>query len=135
MTRSTMRPLLLWLLVACNFPRPADVGGDAGDDDGPSSNACCVTAEECARIGSSSAKPCQLGVCVQNECTTTVGSCDGNEDCSAGTPVCVNDSCRVCLASTSCPASTPVCDDTSHECRICTKDNECSSGGLRPGGR
>src|SRR5262245_53532052 len=72
----------MMLLSGCDFPRPANVGGDAaGDDAGQTSNACCVTAEECSRIGSSAPKPCQLGVCVHNECTSVVGSCDGDEDC------------------------------------------------------
>jgi hypothetical protein len=130
--------IVLLLMTACNFPRPADVVGDAGandagnddaaDDGGPSSNACCVTAEECARIGSSSAKPCQLGVCVRNECSTVVGSCDGDEDCGGTMRVCVEDACAVCRSDASCPAATPVCDDATHECRTCAKDSECASG-------
>src|SRR5262245_16124206 len=129
MTLSTKTLLLSLLMTACDFPRPADVGGDAGDSDGrPSSNACCVTAAECTRLGSSSPRPCQLGVCVHNECTVAVGSCDGDEDCPAGTPVCIDDGCHVCRSSSSCPASRPACDESSHECRACARDSECAAG-------
>lgn len=119
-------------LAACDFPRPADVpapGDDAGAaDTGASSSVCCVTAEECARIGANAPKPCLLGVCVRNECTATTGNCDGDEDCSGDTKFCVADTCSVCRVNATCPVSTPVCDDTSHSCRACAKDRECDSG-------
>ena len=122
--------------AACNFPRPPDVSGDAGPDvsndantdTGSTSNACCVTAEECARIGANAPKPCSLGVCVHNECTTASASCDGDEDCSGDMRFCVAETCSVCRSSATCPASTPVCDETSHNCRACSKDRECDSG-------
>src|SRR5262245_57975372 len=125
MTHSTKTLLLSLLVTACGFPRPADVGGDASNDAaGPSSSVCCLTATECTTNGSTSPKPCQLGVCVHNECTSAVGSCDGDEDCPPGMPVCVNDACHVCRASPSCPVSNPVCDESSHECRACARDRE-----------
>jgi hypothetical protein len=128
--RATKLLVVSILLAACDFPRPANVGDDdAGDDDaGPTSNACCVTAEECARLGSSSPRPCQLGVCVGNECTTVVGSCDGDEDCTGTARVCVENACAVCRSDASCPAATPVCDEITHDCRACAKDSECASG-------
>lgn len=139
-----MKRLLILLalstsLASCDFPRPADVAGpgddaglgtdaSTGGDASPASTACCVTADECGRIGASAPKPCTLGVCVHNECTPTTGICDGDEDCSGDTKFCVADTCAVCRVSASCPASTPVCDDTRHTCRACMKDRECDSG-------
>ena len=55
-------------------------------------------------------------------------ACSGDLDCSGTTPVCIDQVCAVCRASTSCPASAPVCDDISHDCRMCAKDSECASG-------
>ena len=55
-------------------------------------------------------------------------ACSGDPDCSGTTPVCIDQVCAVCRASTSCPASAPVCDDISHDCRMCAKDSECASG-------
>lgn len=117
--------LLSLQLIGCGFPRPADVGDD---DAGPDQNVCCVTAEECAKIGSSSPRPCALGVCVSNACTTMAGTCDGDEDCASSTPACVDAACSVCRSSATCPASRPVCDEVSHDCRSCAKDRECESG-------
>lgn len=139
MKRLTILLALSVCLTACDFPRPADVpgagsdagtGGDAspGGDDGATSNACCVTADECAKIGSSAPLPCPLGVCVRNACTTTAGSCDDEEDCRAPTSVCVDGGCAVCRSNDGCPTSMPVCDTVAHDCRACRKDSECASG-------
>ncbi|MGH9885127.1 MAG: choice-of-anchor Q domain-containing protein, partial [bacterium] len=89
---------------------------------------CCVTPDECAKIGSSAPLPCPLGVCVKNTCTTMAGSCDGDEDCRAPSPVCVLGGCAACGSDDGCPASRPVCDTVTHDCRACSKDNECASG-------
>src|ERR1041384_1284540 len=132
-------------LTACDFPRPADVpgtGNDAGtgsdaatgsdgspgSEDGPTSTACCVTADECAKIGSITPLPCPFGACVQNACTTTAGVCDGDEDCRAPMSVCVAGGCAVCRSDEGCPSSKPVCDTIAHDCRTCRKDDECASG-------
>jgi hypothetical protein len=89
---------------------------------------CCETDAECTTIGFSSHAPCDLGVCVHNECTTTTGTCDGDEDCGGATPACVAGTCSVCATSATCPAISPVCDMTSHDCRTCAADSECDSG-------
>ncbi|HEX4419485.1 MAG TPA: choice-of-anchor Q domain-containing protein [Kofleriaceae bacterium] len=89
---------------------------------------CCETDAECTTIGFSSHAPCDLGVCVHNECTTAAGTCDGDEDCAGTTPACVAGTCSVCATSATCPATAPVCDMTSHDCRTCTSDPECDSG-------
>jgi hypothetical protein len=128
-TRPQSIIVLSMLIAACDFPRPADVGDARGNDDtGPAANACCVTPDECSRIGSNAPKPCSLGVCVHNECTTANASCDGDEDCSGDTRFCVAETCSVCRTSATCPVSSPVCDETSHSCRACAKDQECDSG-------
>lgn len=133
MMRSTSILVLSMLIAACDFPRPADIGDAPGndahnDDTGSDPDTCCVTVEECARIGAATPKPCSLGVCVRNECTTVTASCDGDEDCSGDARFCVADTCSACRVSTTCPISTPVCDESSHNCRVCAKDRECDSG-------
>ena len=60
--------------------------------------------------------------------TDTPAGCQRDEDCGSPTPACVNNACAVCRTSTSCPLSSPVCDDTSHDCRSCETDSECTSG-------
>jgi len=54
--------------------------------------------------------------------------CQHDEDCSGGTPVCIDNACAVCRTSVTCPTSSPVCDEASHGCRLCAKDSECDSG-------
>jgi hypothetical protein len=89
---------------------------------------CCETDAECTTIGFSSHAPCDLGVCVHNECTTAADTCDGDEDCNGATPACVAGTCSVCATSATCPAAAPVCDLMSHDCRACASDPECDSG-------
>ena len=90
---------------------------------------CCATDAECEAIGFSSHAPCDLGVCVKNECTTTPGACDDDGDCAgnAANPFCVAGTCAACATSASCPTTAPVCDAVAHDCRACAKDSECDS--------
>ncbi|HET9619922.1 MAG TPA: choice-of-anchor Q domain-containing protein [Kofleriaceae bacterium] len=87
---------------------------------------CCTTDAECSAIGFSSHAPCDLGVCVKNECTTAPNTCDDDSDCAAGT-FCVAGSCTACASSTTCPTAAPVCDAVAHDCRACAQDSECAS--------
>ena len=96
---------------------------------------CCESTAECTTIGFSSVQPCDLGVCVNYQCTSVPGVCDDDHDCNgtsnaagASTHACVANTCAVCATSDTCPASAPICDETSHDCRTCTKDAECDSG-------
>ncbi|HET9619921.1 MAG TPA: choice-of-anchor Q domain-containing protein [Kofleriaceae bacterium] len=88
---------------------------------------CCTTDAECDAIGFSSHAPCDLGVCVKNECTTASNTCDDDSDCAAGT-FCVAGSCAACASSSTCPTAAPVCDAVAHDCRACVTDGECDSG-------
>jgi hypothetical protein len=49
--------------------------------------------------------------------------------CTGSTPVCLNQSCVECSASSDCTASPtkPICDQTSHKCVPCTSDSQCSA--------
>lgn len=90
---------------------------------------CCATDAECAAIDFSSRAPCDLGVCVNNECNKTPGVCDDDGDCAGNpaAPFCVAGTCAACASSASCPITDPVCDATAHDCRTCIKDGECAS--------
>lgn len=88
---------------------------------------CCKTDEECTRLGLASPISCELGVCVDNACTSTVNACDGDEDCGDGTGFCVDRTCVACRQDASCPTTAPICDEANHACRGCAKDSECAS--------
>lgn len=88
---------------------------------------CCENDAECMAIGFSSFEKCDLGVCVQNACTTELNVCDDDEDCPAEAHHCVAGTCAACATSETCPTSAPVCDATAHSCRACMKDSECDS--------
>lgn len=104
--------LLIGILSACTRRNP---------------DVCCATDMECRRLGLTSEIPCELGVCVDNVCSSAEGMCDGDEDCGDGVDFCVEGRCAACRESASCAIDSPVCDVTRHECRGCEKDSECAS--------
>lgn len=75
MVRRTV--LLLVILIGCTKRNP---------------DVCCETEQECAAIGTSEFVVCGVGVCIDHRCIDE-GTCDGDEDCSAGT--CTNSTCTV----------------------------------------
>jgi hypothetical protein len=114
---------------------------------------CCVTAEQCDRLGldemfsCDSARVCNPGgICVPPQCSTSadcssldapvcidrlcVAACVTNDDCSgAAGPLCAPDgACVNCIDNSQCTTDSPTCDGTTRTCRKCQLDSECASG-------
>jgi hypothetical protein len=107
--------LLIMHLVACT----KDVPG-----------VCCIDAADCSEIGISDIRGCSDGlVCIEHECSVPPpGACMNDMDCGSAAPHCGADgNCVVCLQSDQCSSDAPVCDASSHDCRGCAADSECSS--------
>lgn len=122
----------------------------------PNPDFCCVTESQCLAAGvSGELRPCDLGQacnaenqCVAKECNTSVdcaspdnprcengicvGGCTIDDDCLGlpTTPYCdaATNTCVGCLVSDQCPANLEICDDSAHECRGCTSDQDCGDG-------
>ncbi len=119
----------------------------------PNPNTCCTTEAQCAALGASELRPCDVGQacgtdfqCVAAECATSaecpsdrpicqnelcVGACTSNDDCAdvAGRSQCASDGvCVGCTDSSQCSGTTAICDAEDRTCRGCDRDDECGSG-------
>ena len=97
----------------------------------PNPGVCCVSPDDCHSIGADeNERPCDMGlVCMDHMCTVPPAGCQLDTDCSGTTPFCAPDhSCVGCLQSDQCPTNAPTCDATTHACRACAIDDDCSSG-------
>jgi uncharacterized repeat protein (TIGR01451 family)/MYXO-CTERM domain-containing protein len=62
-----------------------------------------------------------------------VDECESDAQCSSPTPVCFEPAsatlpniCVQCTSDAHCSGTTPVCEPSSHTCRACTSDGECT---------
>ena len=122
-----------WLMVvgvllevsACTKPNPV---------------VCCASEGDCASIGiSDPERGCALGlVCSDHLCSVPPdgprAECTLDNECASPTPRCAPDlQCVECVQPSDCPVSRPTCDATTHECRSCTVDADCTSQVCDPG--
>ncbi|HEY1557182.1 MAG TPA: choice-of-anchor Q domain-containing protein [Kofleriaceae bacterium] len=115
---------------------------------------CCTSDAQCQTLGLDQMYACATnlvcdpeGACVAPECQTAadctspgaplcvgqlcVASCTGDGDCDgiAGMSYCSSEgTCVACTENSQCTSDAPVCDGTSHSCRGCAEDSECSGG-------
>ena len=104
---------------ACTRPNPA---------------VCCSSAADCAVIGvEDQQRDCALSlVCADHECSVPPdgpkAECTLDDECASPTPRCApNLQCVECIKAADCPVSEPTCDATSHQCRACVLDADCTS--------
>ena len=106
--------------------------------------ACDLTARECHAIVGGGADlsglsfdmaGCNCGnptpICVAMSCVSCMSTSDPNGACAAAapsTPYCGSDgSCVGCRDANDCSGATPFCDMSSHQCRGCIADAECTA--------
>jgi hypothetical protein len=116
-------------------------------------DSCCTSADQCLALGLSEMHSCDTGktcdtdgACVTSECSTSadctspdtpicenqlcIAHCTQDLECGdiSGRPYCASDgTCVACMGDAQCSADAPVCDSTTHSCRGCTLDTDCSS--------
>jgi Right handed beta helix region len=106
--------------------------------------ACDLTARECHAIVGGGADLAGLSIdmagcncsgptpiCVAMTCVSCMSTSDPDGACKAAsqsTPHCASDgTCVGCRDATDCGGTTPYCDATTHQCRGCIADSECTS--------
>ena len=119
MSRLLSVVVVMVLISACKRPNPA---------------VCCQSAADCAEIGvDDQQRDCALGlVCTDHECSVPPdgpkAECTVDNECASPTPRCAPDlQCVECVEAADCPPSEPTCDMTSHQCRTCVLDADCTS--------
>lgn len=96
----------------------------------PTPGVCCLTNDDCARLGGIQPRGCPDGFACRN-LICEAADCEAAADCPAEQPVCDpgTASCARCTASPDCAgrADAPVCDLDTGGCRACALDAECAS--------
>lgn len=120
--------------VACKPGAAGDAQCAARDPSTP----ICATGGRCVACKDSSQCPKSTPICAAGACMQCTSTSDGDKACaarSASAPYCAGDgTCVTCKDSAQCPKSAPVCDSSSHTCRGCQSDGECSTGVCDVGG-